>query len=92
MAQAPGAVAAPTAEVTGAERRPRVVLLMGPATYRAGAFLAAAERLGLEVVHGIDLPDALADYWGVPLGLDFTRPEAAAEQLAAFAAEPVDAV
>ena len=48
---------------------------MSPATYRAGAFLSAGERLGLEIVQGIDLPESLADYWHVPLGLDFTRPE-----------------
>jgi biotin carboxylase len=78
---------------TGAARRPRVLLLTGPATYRAAAFLEAAARLDLEVVRGLDLPAALADYWGVPLGLDFARPEVAAEQIAAVAAErPVDAV
>ncbi len=61
----------------------RVVLLMSPATYRAGAFLGAAERLGLEVVQAIDLPETLADYWHVALGLDFTRPEEAASRLVA---------
>ncbi len=65
---------------------------MSPATYRAGAFLDAAERLGLEVIRAIDLPETLADYWDVPLGLDFTRPEAAADQLAATLDGPVDAV
>ena len=40
--------------------RPRVMLLVGPATYRAGAFLGAAERLGLDVVQAVDLPEALA--------------------------------
>jgi biotin carboxylase len=49
----------------------RVLLLMSPATYRAGAFLQAAHRLNLEVVVGIDLPETLADYWHVPLGVDF---------------------
>ena len=85
--------AAPVVLAAAGARRPRVALLLSPATYRAGAFLAAAERLGLEVVRGLDLPDALADYWGVPLGLDFTRPEVAAAQLAAYAAaHPLDAV
>lgn len=71
----------------------RVVLLMSPATYRAGAFLAAAERLGLDVVRAIDLPEVLADYWDVTLGLDFTRPEVAAADLVAYAADhPVDAI
>ncbi len=49
----------------------RVLLLMSPATYRAGAFLNAARSLELEVVVGIDLPEMLADYWHMPLGLDF---------------------
>ena len=72
---------------------PRVVLLMSPATYRAGAFLTAAERLGLDVVRAIDLPEALADYWGVTLGLDFTRPEVAAADLVAYAVDhPLDAI
>ncbi len=75
------------------DHRPRVILLISPATYRAGAFLDAASRLGLEAVRGIDLPHALADYWDVPLGLDFTRPEVAAAELAAYAAgHPVDAI
>lgn len=53
------------------DERKRILLLMSPATYRAGAFLQAAERLSLEVVVGIDLPETLADYWHVPLGVDF---------------------
>ena len=82
---------APSAPRSVGETR-RVVLLMSPATYRAGAFLGAAKRLGLEVVRGIDLPEPLAEYWDVPLGLDFTRPEAAAGQLVAALEGPVDAV
>ena len=88
--QASNAVAAPP---LGGERRPRVLLLTGPATYRAAAFLEAAARLDLDVVRGLDLPAALADYWGVPLGLDFGRPEVAAAELMAYAVDhPVDAV
>ena len=64
---------------------PRVLLLMPPATYRAGAFLGAAESAGVEIVHGVDLPRELADYWHVPLGLDFSDPEAAAQQIVNFA-------
>jgi biotin carboxylase len=73
--------------------RPRVLLLMPPATYRAGAFLSAAESAGVEIVQGVDLPRALAEYWHVPLGLDFSDPEDAARQIAAFAREtPLAAV
>jgi biotin carboxylase len=75
------------------ERRKRVLLLMSPATYRAGAFLSAAEGIGLEVVQGVDLPRALADEWHVPLGLDFRDPEGAARAIVDFAhAAPVDAI
>jgi biotin carboxylase len=64
--------------------RPRVVLLLGPATYRAGAFLAAAERLGLDVVQAIDVPAPLAGRWQATLGLDFADPADAARRLAEF--------
>ena len=50
----------------------RILLLMSPATYRAGAFMSAARQLQLNVVVGIDLPETLSDYWHVPLGVDFT--------------------
>lgn len=73
--------------------RPRVILLMGPSTYRSAAFMAAAERLGLEVVRGLDLPPHLQDYWQVDLPLDFADPEAAAARLAAYVAEqPTQAI
>jgi len=66
---------------------------MGPATYRAGAFVTAAERLGLDVVPGLDLPEPLAGRWQVTLGLDYNDPEEAARRVAAFAAEhPVAAI
>jgi biotin carboxylase len=67
--------------------QPRIVLLMGPSTYRSAAFLAAAERLGLAVIRGLDLPNQLADYWQVRLPLDFSRPDEAAARLAAYASE-----
>src|SRR5687768_16786099 len=73
--------------------RPRVVLLASPATYRAGAFLEAARRLELEAVQATDTPPALAERWGMPLALDFSRPEAAVAALAAYAERnPIDAV
>jgi len=73
--------------------RPRVVLLASPATYRAGAFLQAAARLDLDVVRATDTPRILAERWGMPLGLDFTQPDAAIAVLIAYAGEQrVDAV
>jgi biotin carboxylase len=66
---------------------------MTPASYRGGAFLDAARRLQLEAVIGLDLPEALAEAWHVPLGLDFRNPEAALQKIVAFARErPLQAV
>jgi biotin carboxylase len=62
----------------------RVLLLMSPATYRAGAFLSAARSLYLEVVIGIDLPETLSEYWHVPLGLDFANPDASVRTIVEF--------
>lgn len=71
----------------------RVVLLMSPATYRAGAFLAAAKRLNLEVVVGIDLPESLSEYWHVPLGVDFAHPQASVRTIVDYAQEhPIAAI
>jgi biotin carboxylase len=71
------------------------VLLSGPATYRADAFLRAASRLGLDVVQAIDTPGVL--HAGIDcvtfLPLDFTQPEAAIATIARLAGEqPIDAV
>src|SRR6184192_3462438 len=71
----------------------RVVLLMSPATYRAGAFLSAAKKLNLEVVVGIDLPETLADYWHVPLGVDFANIETSVSTIVEFAQHhPISAI
>ncbi|MGH2506735.1 MAG: ATP-grasp domain-containing protein [Ktedonobacteraceae bacterium] len=71
----------------------RILLLMSPATYRAGAFLNAASTLNLEVVVGIDLPETLADYWHVPLGLDFNNAQTSLATIVAYAQEyPLAAV
>src|SRR5215469_15447936 len=65
----------------------RILLLMSPATYRAGAFLNAAKQLNLEVVVGIDLPETLSEYWHVPLGVDFADPETSVRTIVEFAQE-----
>jgi biotin carboxylase len=71
----------------------RVLLLMSPATYRAGAFLSAARSLNLEVVVGIDLPETLSEYWHVPLGLDFNDPQTSLATIVAYTQEhPLAAV
>ncbi len=71
----------------------RVLLLMSPATYRAGAFLNAAKRLNFELVVGIDLPETLSEYWHVPLGVDFADPETSVRTIVEFAQEhPLHAI
>ena len=78
-------------QTTNGDRR--VMLLTTVRSYRLEAFRAAAERLGVAVVTGLDLPPELADSWPGALPLPFAAPEAAAERIAAYAAEqPLSAV
>ena len=73
--------------------RKRLLLLVSPTTYRAGAFLEAAGKLGVEVVRGIDVPRGLSEWWDVPLALDFTDLESATAAISRYAAEmPLSAV
>ena len=75
------------------KQQKRVLLLMSPATYRAGAFLSAARHLQLDVVVGIDLPETLSDYWHVPLGVDFTDIPASVRTIVDYAQQhPFDAI
>ncbi|HKQ62881.1 MAG TPA: ATP-grasp domain-containing protein [Candidatus Polarisedimenticolaceae bacterium] len=54
----------------------RVLLLMPTATYKATDFLAAAEKLGVEVIVGSDRRQALEDEApGRTLALDFLEPQ-----------------
>ena len=69
------------------DEQKRVLLLMSPATYRAGAFLGAAKKLNLAVVVGVDLPETLSEYWHVPLGLDFADPQKSVETIVEYARE-----
>ncbi|HLF26015.1 MAG TPA: ATP-grasp domain-containing protein [Anaerolineae bacterium] len=79
---------------SGAVQRPRrVLLLLTPKTYRAPAFVEAAERLGIEVVKAIDMPGALAEFWHYRLGVDFADPEAATRAIVEFdQGQPVGAI
>src|SRR5215510_6211349 len=71
----------------------RVLLLTTPNTYRALAFVAAAERLGVDVVTATDMPAELAESWSQQLGLDFQQLDQAVSRIAAFAARrPLDAI
>ncbi len=62
-----------------------MLLLYGPATYRAAAFAAAAARLGLEVIPVVDTPAALEQRRPRPLAVDFSHSEDAAARVAAYA-------
>ena len=80
-------------ELDTTSEKKRIILLMTPATYRAGAFLGAAKRLHLEVVVGIDLPERLVEYWHVPLGVDFADTETSVRTIVEYAREhPVTAI
>jgi biotin carboxylase len=71
----------------------RLILLMPSLTYRANAFLEAAERLGLAVIRGLDMPAPLAAYWHPTLPLDFRAPDRAVRDLVRYArADPVAAI
>jgi biotin carboxylase len=64
----------------------RVLLLTTAHTYRAEAFRAAAQKLGVEIITAIDLPDALAAPRGA-LTLDFRNTSVAAQKIVAYAQE-----
>ena len=71
----------------------RLLLLLGARTYRAPAFIAAAESLDIEVVKGIDMDPKLAEYWDYPLGLQFNHPQEAANSIVEYAAKfPLGAI
>ncbi len=63
------------------------MLLTTVRSYRLPAFHAAAERLGVEVITGIDLPAELADQWPNALPLSFAQAEQAAGAIVAYAYE-----
>ena len=70
-----------------------VLLLTTPQSYRATSFLSAAEKLGVPIVQGVDLPEPLAQQWGVRLHLDFSQPETAVSHIIQYAQErPLAAV
>lgn len=74
-------------------QRKRLLLLVSPNTYRAGAFLDAASLLDVEVVRGIDAPEDLARQWGLPLAVDFTAIDSSVRNIVAYATEhPLDAI
>ena len=73
---------------------PRLLLLMTTITYRAGAFLEAAQRLNVSVVVGSERPQVLAAaHPSGHLTLDFVSPEKPIPKLLEFHHNfPIDAV
>ncbi len=59
---------------------PRILLLASAHSYRPEAFLAAAARLGVDVVRGLDAPPAHVGGQGEVLRLDFRDPARAVRQ------------
>jgi biotin carboxylase len=75
------------------EKQKRVLLLLTNHTYRAPAFLAAAEQLGIEVVQAVDMPPQLAAQRSVDLGLDYQDVDTAVAAITQFAqTKPFDAI
>ncbi|HSD84539.1 MAG TPA: ATP-grasp domain-containing protein, partial [Anaerolineae bacterium] len=63
----------------------RVLLLTTPHTYRAQAFRAAAQKLGVDIVTALDLPGELGKPPEAALALDFRDPEQAVQHIVAYA-------
>ncbi|UCG26590.1 MAG: ATP-grasp domain-containing protein [Chloroflexota bacterium] len=71
----------------------RLLLLLTARTYRAAAFVEAAERLGIEVIKAISMHRHLAEYWNYPLGLQYDDPAGCVRSIVEFAAEtPLGAI
>jgi hypothetical protein len=65
----------------------RLILLLSANSYRAGPFLEAAGRLGIEVVKGVDAPTPIPGFWPGPLPLDFRDTDKSARAIAAYVGE-----
>jgi len=78
----------------GPERMDRLLLLMTTTTYRAGAFLEAARRLGVPVVVGSDQPQVLAAANpGGNLTANFVNPDEGTRTIVEFSGQyPIRAV
>lgn len=71
----------------------RVLLLLTATTYRAAAFLTAAEHLGIDVATAVDMPTQLAEFWNEQLGISFDDLDAATHQIVAWAEQhPIGAI
>jgi len=73
--------------ISKAQTPQRIMLLTTVRSYRLEAFRAAAARLGVEVITGIDLPVELADQWPDAVPLTFNQVEESAQRIAEHAGE-----
>jgi biotin carboxylase len=69
-----------------------VLLLTSPNSYRTQDYVDAAERLGIEPVIAVDMPQLLAQEWNFSLGVDFGDPRRAAEEIVNTLASAGEAV
>ena len=70
----------------GSDGRPveRVLLLATPNTYRAQSFSAAAKKLGVEILWGLDMPAALCSGWPNVVALNLRDRAAAGSEIVAL--------
>lgn len=68
----------------------RVLLIMSPATYRAGAFRDAAARIDLDIVVAIDMPEPLSERYRGELAIDFHDVEQATSKLSSWVRDHPD--
>ena len=67
---------------------PRLLLLVPTATYRAGAFVSAAQKLGVDITIASERPSSLSRFHPSDLiTLRLTEPARCAEQIADFIGE-----
>ena len=82
-----------TSAVDPPGEKKRVLLLYSPSSYRSGPFLEAARKLDLDVIQGVDMPEPLAEFWHMPLGVDFNDLEQSTRAIVEYAAAtPFDAI
>lgn len=75
------------------EKPKRILLLLTTRTYRAEAFIRAADHLGIEVIKAIDMPIELARQWNYPLGLEYSQPDLATQIIAEYTkSNPIGAI
>lgn len=71
----------------------RILLLLTAHTYRAEPFLAAGERLGIEMVTAVHTPAPLAEQTGATLALDYEDVETAVAAITDYAqTHPLNAI